>query len=92
MGSARRVSAIEKNTESTRLGSLASRYEKSLEASGLVDDVSDIIALDPPPALSVLGTRFCLPPWRHGRITLGYREWLSISTGGQSNALHASEK
>ena len=49
MSSARRVSATAKNTESTRLGSLASRYEKSLEASGLVDSVSDIIALDPQP-------------------------------------------
>jgi class 3 adenylate cyclase len=49
MSSARRVSATAKNTESTRLSSLASRYEKSLEASGLVDDVSDITALDPRP-------------------------------------------
>ena len=49
MSSVRRVSAIEKNTESTRLGSLASRYEKSMKASGLVDDISDFIALDPRP-------------------------------------------
>ncbi len=39
----------EKNTESTHLGSLAPRYETSLEASGLVDDVANIIALDPLP-------------------------------------------
>lgn len=49
MSSARRASATAQNTKSNHLRPLTSRYEKSLEASGLVDDVSNVIALDPRP-------------------------------------------
>ena len=43
------VSSEVKETDPAIVGSLSSRYGKSLEASGLVDDVSDIMVLDPRP-------------------------------------------
>jgi class 3 adenylate cyclase len=43
------VSSEVKETDPAIVSSLPSRYGKSLEASGLVDDVSDIMVLDPRP-------------------------------------------
>jgi len=48
-GTNKRFSSAGKETDPDIVGSLSSRYEKTLEASGLVDDVSDIMVLDPRP-------------------------------------------
>ena len=45
----KRVSSVTKKADPDIVDSLSSRYVKSVEASGLVDDVSDIMALDPRP-------------------------------------------
>jgi len=45
----KRVSSAVKKADPAIVDSLSSRYVKSVEASGLVDDVSDTMALDPRP-------------------------------------------